>query len=318
MKSRGVAGGDIEAAPNQAHLTAKHIAFLDMDRIYFELERFKAERGWYNLNLTSDRIEALLADQSWYQLLIPTEELAFDSFEKIRLWEEIALSLLKKYTERYYTFRKREWELPHLEYQELTAEDPNFPKGQDEDGDGYYRILLDRSQEEIVAKLTQLKTLIDEGNLKPWEFNGMKVIWFGRHLYEPLLYLDSNVVEISPAPLNKGERVFVEDLKTFHDGQPEFFKDKELYLLRNLSKGRGVGFFEAGNFHPDFILWLLASGQQHVIFVDPKGIRNLGPTDPKIQFHETIKEIEQRLGDATVRLQSFIVSNTPSHTMRML
>ena len=74
----------------------------------------------------------------------------------------------------------------------------------------------------------------------------------------------------------------------------------------------------AGNFHPDFILWLLADGQQHVIFVDPKGIRNLGATDPKIQFHETIKEIEQRLGDSTVRLQSFIVSNTPSATMRML
>jgi len=33
---------------------------------------------------------------------------------------------------------------------------------------------------------------------------------------------------------------------------------------------------------------------------------------------ETIKEIEQRLGDANVRLQSFIVSNTPSFTMRML
>jgi hypothetical protein len=146
----------------------------------------------------------------------------------------------------------------------------------------------------------------------------MKAIWFGRHLYEPLLYLDSNIVEISPVALNTGERVFVEDLKTFHDGHPEFFKDKELYLLRNLSKGRGVGFFEAGNFHPDFILWLLTGSQQHVIFVDPKGIRNLGPTDPKIQFHETIKEIEQRLGDATVRLQSFIVSNTPSHTMRML
>jgi hypothetical protein len=55
-----------------------------------------------------------------------------------------------------------------------------------------------------------------------------------------------------------------------------------------------------------------------VIFVDPKGIRNLGPTDPKIQFNQTIKEIEQRLGDANVRLQSFIVSNTPSHIMKML
>ena len=48
-------------------------------------------------------------------------------------------------------------------------------------------------------------------------------------------------------------------------------------LLRNLSKGRGVGFFEAGNFHPDFILWLVEEGRQQVIFVDPKGIRNFGP-----------------------------------------
>ena len=146
----------------------------------------------------------------------------------------------------------------------------------------------------------------------------MKAIWFGRHLYEPLLYLDQNIVEISPVPLNKGERNLVEDLKAFHDGTPEFFADKELYLLRNLSKGRGVGFFEAGNFHPDFILWLLVGGQQYIVFVDPKGIRNLGLNDPKIQFFETIKEIEQRLGDPSVTLSSFIVSNTPSHVMRLL
>ena len=119
-------------------------------------------------------------------------------------------------------------------------------------------------------------------------------------------------------PLNKGERQFVEDLRAFHDNDGGFFKDKELYLLRNLSKGRGVGFFEAGNFHPDLILWLLVGIKEYVIFVDPKGIRNLGPTDPKIQFHATIKEIEQRLGDTNVCLQAFIVSNTPSHTMRML
>ncbi len=146
---------------------------------------------------------------------------------------------------------------------------------------------------------------------------GHEAIWFGRHLYEPLLYLDQKVVEISPVPLNRGERQFVEDLKIFHDNDGGFFADKQLYLLRNLSKGRGVGFFEAGNFHPDFIVWLLIGSKQHVIFVDPKGIRNLGLTDPKIQFYLTIKEIEQRLGDPNVHLDSFIVSNTPSHTMRM-
>ena len=318
MKSGGLVGGDAVAAPNETHLSARHLAFMDIDRLYFELERFKAERGWYNLNLTRQGIEALLADQSWYCLLIPAEELTFDSFEKVRLWDEIAVSLLKKYTERYYTFRKREWELPHLEYRNLEGDDPNFLCVKESPDDGYYRILIDQSREDVVAKLGELKAAIEKGDLKPWEFEGLKAIWFGKHLYQPLLYLDSNIVEISPAPLNKGERQFVDDLKAFHDGNADFFKTRELYLLRNLSKGRGVGFFEAGNFHPDFILWLLAGGQQQVIFVDPKGIRNLGPTDPKIQFYETIKEIEQRLGDANVRLQSFIVSNTPSFTMRML
>jgi hypothetical protein len=318
MKSGGVAGGDVEAAPNLAHLNTRHIAFLELDRLYFELERFKTERGWYNLNLSASGIADLLADQSWYQLLIPAEELACDSFEKVRLWEEIALSLLKKFTERYYTFRKREWELPHLEFQELTENDPNFPKGRDEDGEGYYRILLDRSQEEIVTKLTELKDLIEKGDLKPWEFSGMKAIWFGRHLYEPLLYLDQSVVEVSPVPLNKGERNLIEDVKSFHDDTPGFFADKELYLLRNLSKGRGVGFFEAGNFHPDFILWLISGGRQFIAFVDPKGIRNIGFNDPKIQFFQTIKDIERRLGEPSVSLSSFIVSNTPSHVMRLL
>lgn len=318
LKSGGLVGGDADATPNETHLGVRHVAFLDLDRLYFELERFKAERGWYNLNLTRRGIELLLADQSWYRLQIPAEELAFDSFEKVRLWDEIAVSLLKKYTERYYTFRKREWELPHLEYRNLEGDDPNFLCVKESPDDSYYRILIDKSQEEIVSKLTELKAAIEKGDLKPWEFRGMKAIWFGQHLYQPLLYLDSNIVEISPAPLNKGERQFVEDIKAFHDGNADFFQTRELYLLRNLSKGRGVGFFEAGNFHPDFILWLLAGSQQQVIFVDPKGIRNLGPADLKIQFHETIKEIEQRLGDANVHLQSFIVSNTPSFTMRML
>jgi Type III restriction enzyme, res subunit len=317
MKSGGLVGGDADAAPNETHLSARHVAFLDLDRLYFELERFKAERGWYNLNLTRQGIEALLADQSWYRLQIPAEELSFDSFERVRLWQEIAFSLLKKYTERYYTFRKREWELPHLEYRDLEGDDPNFLCVK-ESPDSYYRILIDKSQEEIVAKLEELKAAIEKGDLKPWEFRGMKAIWFGKHLYEPLLYLDTNIVEISPAPLNKGERQFVEDLKAFHDGNADYFKTRELYLLRNLSKGRGVGFFEAGNFHPDFILWLLMGDTQHVIFVDPKGIRNIGKDDLKIQFYEEIKKIEQRLGDPNVVLDSFIVSNTPSHTMTML
>lgn len=315
MKSGGLVGGDAEAAANQAHLAARHTAFLDIDRLYFELERFKAERGWYNLNMTRQGIVDLLADRSWYRLLIPAEELAFDSFERVRLWQEIALALLKKYTERYYTFRKREWELPHLEYRDLEATDPNFLGTGDPSEQGRYTILLDRSQEDIVARLEALKAAIASGGLKTWEFRGIKAIWFERHLYEPLLYLEGSVVEIAPAPLNKGERDLVEDLKRFCQGHAQFFAGRELYVLRNLSRGRGVGFFEAGNFHPDFLVWQVEGTRQFVSFVDPKGIRHLALSDPKIQFVDTIREIEQRLGDPNVVLSSFIVSNTQAFRM---
>ena len=285
-------------------------------RICFDLERFKTERGWYNLNLTRQAIEALLADQSWYSLQIPERELLSDSFEKVRLWEEIAVALLKKYTERYYTFRKREWELPHLEYRDLEGDDPNFLGTSESPDQGYYHILIDKSQEEIVAKLRELKAGIEKGDLKPWEFQGLKAIWFGKHLYQPLLYLNTKIVELSPAPLNKGERMFVEDLERFHDGHADFFKTRELYLLRNLSRGRGVGFFEAGSFHPDFILWLLEAGRQPCTFPSwtPRGSATSDLSDPKIQFYRDNQgDRGNALADPAVTLeQSFIISNTPS------
>ena len=310
MKSSGIRGGESGGELNETQFGEHHIAFLDLQRLYFELERFKAERGWHNLNISRRGVEKLLADPSWYYLQIPEYELIADSYEKVQRWEEIALALLKKYTERYYTFRKRQWEEPHLEYRDLESDDSNFP---DE-----HRILINRSQAEIEYRLKELGNVIRDGDLRPWAVEGFHEIQFSQHLYRPLLYLNRKDIQISPVPLNQGERQFIEDLKAFYDKKSEFFKTCELYLIRNLSRGRGVGFFEAGNFHPDFILWLLKGNQQTVVFVDPKGIRHLGFNDPKILFYRTIKEIEERLGDPDVCLESYIVSNTPSVEMHQL
>ena len=138
------------------------------------------------------------------------------------------------------------------------------------------------------------------------------------HLYQPLLHLSkSQLVEVSPVSLNDGERDFVLDLRNFYTAKHGLLlKEQELYLLRNMSK-RGIGFFEAGNFYPDFILWLLVGEKQYVTFVDPKGLRQLddGASNPKIQFYKAIKEIETRLGDPCVILNSFIISSTPYQNM---
>ena len=65
-------------------------------------------------------------------------------------------------------------------------------------------------------------------------------------------------------------------------------------------------------------MWRIVGDRQFIAFIDPKGIRNLGFKNPKIQFYQTLKDIERRLGDPSVTLSSFIISNAPSHMMRLL
>ena len=312
MVSRSPGTSSQPARRDQCYLEKRHLAFLDFEEVYFELQRFKNERGWSNLSLQRASIPRLLEDTTWYKLLIPKEEMQFRSFQQVRCWQEIACSLLKKYIDRYYKFKKQEFEAANLEYRELSEDDPNFIQE--------YRLFIEQSREDIIEKLEELKGAIEAGHLRDVEFQCLHAIAFGRHVYEPLIYIGDDLIEVKPVVLeNEGERDFVLDLQKFcesSDGK-EFLKGKELYLLRNLSRGRGIGFFEAGNFYPDFILWLVVNGKQYVNFIDPKGLRNLeGPDDPKIRFHQTIKDLEHQLGDPAVVLNSFIISSTPWNQVR--
>jgi hypothetical protein len=117
----------------------------------------------------------------------------------------------------------------------------------------------------------------------------------------------------------ESEYQFITDLKEWCDKNRKNMKDKgqELYLLRNLSRGKGVGFFEAGNFHPDFILWVLSEGKQYVHFIEPHGLMHEGVNSEKIQFHKRIKEIETRLADPNVILSSWILSWTPKQELKL-
>jgi hypothetical protein len=52
-----------------------------------------------------------------------------------------------------------------------------------------------------------------------------------------------------------------------------------------------------------------------VRFVDPKGIKQMGFEDPKIDFYKSIKDIEVRLADTDLTLDSYILWDTPSVDM---
>jgi hypothetical protein len=303
---------------NHHRLSESNIAFMDLDALWFELQKFKNERSWYNLTLTREAIPNLLADDSWYKLLIPEEELQFtgsDDFKRILRWQEIAATLLKKYCEAFFSAQQTKWESAHSEYTELSEEDYGLVR--EADGTQGYLFNIDKDEHlDVLEKLKQLKEAVKGGKLKDLEAKQSVLTSFNfvRHLYGPLIHIaGTSGVQVAPVHLNDGEKDFVCDLREFYHSHEAFFEGKELYLLRNQSKGKGLGVHtDKSPFYPDFILWLVVAGKQYVTFVDPKGIRNInGLKDHKIQFHKTVKNVEAQLADKDVVLNSFIVSTTP-------
>lgn len=301
---------EVNAIENDGKLLKEHLAFLDWTKIYFEIQKFKNERSWYNTNLSIEAIKIILANQDWYVLLIPKAELEHNDYRKVRIWHELAIALLKLFIERLYNYEKAKFYNDKLEVATLDSKHPNFEQE--------YRFLVQKSEDKLIAKLSELKQ-----NLSKKDFSqnfsidiDFEALYSQFHLYQPLVYFEKeryqDIVAIKPVALNKGERDFVEDLKAFYLNNKSFFENKQLYLLRNISK-KGIGFFEANNFFPDFILWLVDGNKQQVAFIDPKGLRNIaGLADPKIELHKTIKSsIQPKLNDADIELHSFIISNTP-------
>jgi len=187
----------------------------------------------------------------------------------------------------------------------LDESDPNMVKE--------YTFYIHESMSDIITLLNGLKDSIEQGDIKDVEFGNFQTISWMNHLYEPLVSFDttSSELKVGPVQLNKEEALFVSDLKNYYAANKSYFDNKNLYLLRNQGKGRGVGFFEANNFHPDFVMWLIKDDKQYISFIDPKGLNwSTGLNDAKIQFHKTVKDIEQEMNDKAVVFNSFILSNT--------
>jgi hypothetical protein len=126
-----------------------------------------------------------------------------------------------------------------------------------------------------------------------------------------------------PPGLKASEARFVRDLKDYWASEKDkTLAGKEVFLLRNLSRGSGIGFFEERNFYPDFILWVMYGGSQRIVFVEPHGMVHAKAYihDEKAQLHERLpelaKEIGQRSGRWDVALDSYIVSATPYDDLR--
>jgi len=304
---------------NCTHLKPVNRTFLDYDKLYLDLLHFKKQNAMYNLEISPESMRALLDQIDWYDLFIPAHMLEFTDFGRVQVWQEIASDLLKKYCLKFYRFKRDEFEGPYQEYRTIQEilDDPEERHSKQflQNLRVEYQAAIEKSQEQLITDLHTIGGKLRAGELQDYSFGDLAIFQFDRHLYQPLIHVRHGAVGVTvkPAQLNKHEKQFIEDMKAWCSQEADgVLKDRELYVLRNQSKGRGISFFDEGNFYPDFIIWLVDGEQQFITFADPHGLQHARSfSDSKILFSKRIKEIEtERLPDDSVTLNSFILSPT--------
>ncbi|MDY6874704.1 MAG: DEAD/DEAH box helicase family protein [Chloroflexota bacterium] len=106
-------------------LPAKALPLFNWDQLYREVWHFCAARGYRNLALDQNVLRRVL-ETGCYQLQCPPAMLEMASFADVGQLEQIALMILRKYVERYYTRAHRQWEQEQLVYQVLDKDDDNL------------------------------------------------------------------------------------------------------------------------------------------------------------------------------------------------
>lgn len=302
---------------NRGKLSQQAIACFDWDAIFNAVQEYKLLKSWSNLRVDRDRlVQFCLNDNGWYTLLIPQAELDVRGFESVQRQEAILIQLLTDYTDRFYQALKSAYEGKFYDITHMSEDSGSIIK--------LYEFEIENNDDglEYKRKLEKLSSIVASGKLgeaSTWNAPHMVAISFGQHLYYPLLSPEPDAIvpfKMRPMAISEPSEIqFVNDLMAFYDSAAGKAKlqGKSLYLLRNAdTRSKGLGFALAGNFYPDFLLWLVddATGKQWLSFIDPKGIRNMNLSDPKFGLFQEIKQIEKQLADPTITLNAFILSVT--------
>lgn len=296
----------------------ENLDLVDWEQVYLELLAYKERKGLVNIVVRPEAVREIMTARGSsraYNLIAGEAVTNPQSFEDAGLLHKATVSITRKYLDRFHRVRWEAWETKRMNYKEIDQNDANFHEC-------YYTVKVDRKDPELIQEIQKL--IDQEDAIFKKDTRELPNIHFDRHLYQPLLIEKDDKVKSSPPGLNESERKFVDHLREYCKAEKDKkLAGKEIYLLRNLGRGRGIGFFETRGFYPDFILWIVSGNSQRIVFVEPHGMFHAKPyqEDHKARLHEALPElaraIEKRTKDArNVSLDSFIISATPYATLR--
>ena len=295
---------------------------VDWNKAYLGLLEYKEAQGLSNLLIRPGLLRPILeAGEKAY--LLEADESVFKPRghdDRLRLQEAVT-NILRRYAEDLYRRRQARWESNNLAYRRLDHNDGNFQfKLGESRKAGQYVVRVPREKIDLAREIEKL--IADCGSLYQEDRGALPRIHFDRHLYQPLL-VENDEVSSSPTGLKESERKFVADLRDYCASERDALPDgAELFLLRNLTRGKGVGFFEGSGFYPDFILWLKSGDAQRIVFIEPHGMLHAKAYghDEKARLLERLPELAGGIADRSdapnVQLDSFIVSATGYEALR--
>ncbi len=303
---------------SERRIPSESLDLVDWDKVYLALIEHKEQKGLENLALSKKALRSILeADPPVYRLKADDALVNPTGFAEWERLQEGVVNILRKYADAFYRSRRERWESQRLVYKTFDDRDSNLRFNVSEEKySGRYIVSVPRKKTALIAEIEQL--IADCDKLYNGEQGKLPRIHFDRHVYQPLLLEGEGIAKISPPGLTDSERNFIDGLKTYWAKEQGRAPDgPEVFLLRNQSRGMGVGFFENRGFYPDFILWIKTGDNQRIVFVEPHGMihSNAYAYDHKARLHEKLPELAEKIshssGPSNVSLDSFIVSATP-------
>ena len=303
------------------------LALVDWEKIYLQLIAYKQEKGYYNLIFDTTILREILnPNKPVYKLTVMDEsEVAPTSTVELERLEELVLTLLRKYIAKYYRIIQKRWNNERIRLRRLgeEAEDENnFPD---------WTVYVPRTEAQEVQP--QIENLKESEEIYGPGLTVLPNVYNERHLYQPLLtneeYLyrsllsmgmGNNLWRTTPPTLEDSEKDFVEDLNRYlRQHHEELLRQKEVFLLRNQSRGKGVGFYENEGFYPDFILWILDGAKQRIVFIEPHGMvhEDINENNHKLTLFKRLRDLSyERFRVEHVQMDAFVISRTSLSDLR--
>ena len=309
---QGIRGSQSTAALERK-IKKENLDLLDWEKIYLELLEYKQEKQFHNLIFDTEILQTIMEpEQELYGLTVIAEsDVNPTSLEEVTRLQELVITLLRKYIAKFYRIIQQQWSSNRMKLKTLDGNDANFTD---------WSVYIPRDEAQELEP--QIQNLIESGEIYGPNATNLPNAYNDRHLYQPLLAITNanDLWRTTPPALEESEQQFVKDLRNYIRQQREgHLAEKEVFLLRNQSRGKGIGFYENVGFYPDFILWIAEGAKQRIVFIEPHGMVHdaINEHNLKVTLFKRLRTLSyERFRGEHVQMDSFIISKTDFQVLR--